>query len=152
VGVLYDYFRAVDVATAIAIVAKGGPASRGREHQGIDVVEAKGVDDAVILGKLIALARGAEWDLKTSDSALVWTEDEAEGPWLTALADSTRDTLGSIQDDQLDELAAGWSQIEEFTRFSPVSADELRPGVVDFVGLARRALDAGDHLYCWMCL
>jgi hypothetical protein len=135
----------------MAIVATSGPASRGREHEDIDVVDAKGIDSAVIFGKLVALARGTEWNVKTSGTSLVWSEDE-EGPWLEALADSTRDTLASIQDEQLDELAARWSQIEDFTRFSPVSADELRPGVVNFVRLARRALDAGDHLHCWICL
>ena len=151
-GVLFDYFRAADNVKAIAIVAVDGPASRGREHEGIDVVDAKSIDSAVIFGKLIALARGTEWNVKTSGTSLVWSEDEAEGPWLEVIADSTRGTQASIQDEQLDELAEGWSQIEEFTRFSPVSADELRPGVVNFVRLAQRALDAGDHLYCWICL
>lgn len=151
-GVLYDYFRAAADATAIAIVENGGPASRGREDEGVDVVDAKGIDHAVILGKLIALAHGVTWNVKTSDSTLVWSYDEDEGPWLIALVDSTRDTLAAVPDAQMPDLAAGWSQIEEFTRFSPVTAEQMLPAVTEFVGLARRAVDAGDHLYCWCCL
>ncbi|WP_326550947.1 hypothetical protein [Micromonospora sp. NBC_01813] len=49
-------------------------------------------------------------------------------------------------------LSARWGQIEEFARNGPLPADQLVPVIEAIAGLARRARDAGDHLYCWCCL
>ncbi|MEV0720385.1 hypothetical protein [Asanoa sp. NPDC050611] len=55
-GVLYDYFRAPDAAAVATLTDEtdGGPGAWG----GVEpVVDAKGIDLAVNLGKVVAFAR-----------------------------------------------------------------------------------------------
>jgi hypothetical protein len=62
----------------------------------------------------------------------------------------TRDSLASVDDEQLPALAAQWAQIEEFG--SGLDAEDVRPLIQELAGLARRAHDSGDRLYLWCCL
>ena len=34
----------------------------------------------------------------------------------------------------------------------PLPDDAMLPVIYNIAGLARRARDAGDHVYCWSCL
>ena len=51
----------------------------------------------------------------------------------------------------MDRMAGRWAGIEEFGSVGP-EPDVLREFLGQLVGLARRARDGGDQLYCWMCL
>lgn len=171
-GVLFDYFRASDpVAAASVMELPAGPLVPGDEGQPpFDGVDAKGIDPAVVLGQLVAIARGVPWSTETvtsrsvrppPDTAPVSVEQAAElsedspwftGPWVEELDDLTRDTLADISDSRYGEIAARWAQIEGFAHYSDIIEDSLSPLVADLSGLARRARDAGHRLYCWSCL
>lgn len=62
---------------------------------------------------------------------------------------SVRDTLADTNDADVPKLAAEWSSAEEFYG---ASTETLQPLVERLIRLARRARDAGEQLYCWMCL
>ncbi|MFG6196113.1 hypothetical protein [Nonomuraea sp. JJY05] len=55
-----------------------------------------------------------------------------------------RDTLADVDDERLPELARQWAGAAE--------AGNLLSLVEAFVGLARRAREADELLYCWMCM
>jgi hypothetical protein len=155
-GVLCDYFRAADDEAARKLMAAtgGGPVVTDGPPLA-DAVEAKGIDPAVILGKLVGLALGVPWSTDLTRAHLVWPENaeddpEYAGPWVTGVNDQTRDALAGIGEDRAPELAECWGQIEEFSRYADLSA--LQPLVRDFAGLASRARTAGESLYCWICL
>jgi hypothetical protein len=163
-GVEFDYFRAPDAQTAKqAIDRLGGPLL---PEPAFDGVEAKWIEPRVILGKLVALIRGVPYELDMVRTIGVWpppesapkTEEEYEalpddspwkddGPLLEELDLQTRDTLASVNDGQVPALAAQWVQIEEFR--NAADPEYMRSLIQELVGLARRARDGGDKLYCW---
>jgi hypothetical protein len=118
----------------------------------VDAVDLKGIDPTVTLGRLIALARGVAWDVGLVATELLWSGDEQEGPWLTSIGDAARDTLASIASSDVPSLTEQWGQTEELARNGPWPAHQLLPIIDQVAGLARRAHDAGDHLYCWCSL
>jgi hypothetical protein len=166
VGVLFDYFRAPDAKTAARAMQL--PAGPLLPEPAFDGVEAKGIDPAVALGKLVALIRGVPWDVDLVRLVLVWPPPETQpaseeeydalpedspwkgGPMLEELNRDVCDTLATVDDARLAALAAQWAQIEEF--HNTMSADDALSLIKDLVGLARRARDAGDRLYCWSSL
>ncbi|MFY1653702.1 hypothetical protein ACN27J_22820 [Solwaraspora sp. WMMB762] len=160
-GVLYDYFRSVDDDAAIALMDEldGGPVARAAGSGGIDgaggvavdAVDLKWIDPPVALGQLVSFVRDAPWRASLVQSRLIWNPEE-HGPWLFGLDDAARDTLASISGGQLPELSARWGRIDEFAHSGPLPEGELVPVIEAIAGLARRARDAGDHLYCWCCL
>lgn len=162
-GVVFDYFRASDAKTAKqAIDRQGGPLF---PEPAFDGVETKGIDPQVILGSLVAFIRGAPYELEMVRTVGVWpppesapkTEEEYEalpddspwkdGPLLEELDLQTRDTLASVNDGQVADLAAQWVQIEEF--HNAADPEEMQLLIEELVGLARRARNSGDLLYCW---
>ncbi|TYB39590.1 hypothetical protein FXF50_04160 [Micromonospora sp. AP08] len=153
-GVLYDYFRAADDAAAVRLMDEldGGPVAVSGDGGAVDAIDLKGIDPAVILGQLVSLVRGVDWEVDTIVSGLLWSGDEQEGPWLMSIDCATRDTLASIDDAQVRELSARWGRIEELAWGGPPADDEMRPVIEQIAALARRARNAGDNLYCWCCL
>nr|MDT0663362.1 hypothetical protein [Micromonospora sp. DSM 115978] len=153
-GVLYDYFRASSDGAAIALMDElvGGPSAFADNGGDVDVVDLKGLDFTVVLGQLVALARGVPWHAGLVGNNMIWSGDDGEGPWLLSIDDATRDTLAGIDDSRLPELSAKWGQIEELARYGPLPESEVRPIIEQIAGLAQRARQAGDHLYCWCCL
>jgi hypothetical protein len=166
VGVLTDYFRAPDAQTALrALDPSDGSLA---PYPTFDRVEAKGIDPNVVLGQLVAFTRRVPWEPNIVGDVPVWPPretrptNEAEynalpedsrwktGPWLTELGVPARDTLATVDDARLPDLAAQWAQIEEFGGFAETG--ELLEIMTDLVALARRARDAGEQLYCWTCL
>ncbi len=141
-GNLCDYFRAPDVEQAAA-VEDGGPIER------FDTVE--GLEPEVVLGQLIAFVRGVEWRPGLSGTSLISAEDSDFDAWVCQFADDVRDTLAGIPDDDVPGLARWWAGIEELARHSGEPLD-LAPDLRELIALARRARDAGEHLYVWMCL
>jgi hypothetical protein len=152
-GVLYDYFRSASDAAAVSLMDElgGGPVATA-DGGAVDAVDLKGIDPTVILGRLVGLARGIPWEVGLVATELLWTGDEQEGPWLTSIGDAARDTLASIGSADARNLSGQWGQIEELARNGPLPNDQLLPIIDRIAGLARRARDAGDHLYCWCSL
>jgi hypothetical protein len=165
-GVLYDYFRASDAkAAGRAMKSRGGP---GFAKPAFDCVETKSIDPAVALGKLVAFIRKVPWEVGIVPTTMVSPPAETApkteaaynklpedsqwktGPWLEELGLNVRDTLASVDDKQFPALAAQWAKIEEFGGVFDVEG--LRRLIRDLAGLARRARDHDERLYCWMCL
>ena len=145
-GVLYDYFRAADDDTAIALMDRthGSPWTAA----GLDLIDLKGLDPAVSVGHLVAAARGTDWDARLVHAAMIWSADE-DGPWLEALTDAARDTLASITEDRAPDLAVRWAELDDHVGWR---AEDAREALDVLTALARRARDAGEHLYCWSSL
>jgi hypothetical protein len=151
VGVLYDYFRTTDDATAATLMESlgpGGPTAVANARLGVDAIDLKGIDPDITLAKLVGFVRGRDWINLRS----LWYEDEQEGPGMMSIDDVTRDALASIITAQMPELSARWGQIDELAWAGPLSEDEMLPAIEKITALAQRARDAGEHLYCWWCL
>lgn len=154
VGVLYDYFRAADDAAAIRLIEDhdGGPVAVRGDDSTVDAIDLKGIEPAVTLGKLVSFVRGISWEVDLVGLRLLWSGHEQEGPWLMSLDNATRDTLATIADAQMPELAARWGRIEELAWADPLPDGQMLPVIEEVVALAQRARDAGENLYCWCCL
>jgi hypothetical protein len=146
---------------AVELVGPLGP------EPAFDGVATKNMDPPVVLGKLVAFIRGVPWGVRVLSIAVVWpsgpkpvTKQEFDqlpedspwrhGPWLHELDKEARDTLASVDNARMPELAVMWANIEELKGY--VSIESMLTLIDDLVGLARRARDAGDHLYCWSIL
>ncbi|MFI2203186.1 hypothetical protein ACH47Z_20840 [Streptomyces sp. NPDC020192] len=163
-GVLTDYFRAADAAAVVRVLERtegGSPVCPG---PGVfDGVEAKRLDPDVVLGELIAAIRRVPWSVDLVTEKSVWpttptpgpdgpASDEdpwATGPWVTELGTGARDTLAGIPDAEVPAAVARWVECEELRG---TRAEDVRPLAEELIRLARRASDAGERLYCWICL
>ncbi|WP_344859121.1 hypothetical protein [Planomonospora alba] len=67
------------------------------------------------------------------------------------LSVNVRDLLAGADDARLPTLVERWAKTEEFSRFGSVDMEYLRSVAEDLVGLARRAKERDQLLYCWMC-
>jgi hypothetical protein len=152
-GVLYDYFRSASDAAAVSSIDEldGGPVATAN-GDAVDAVDLKGVDPAVILGRLVGLASGVPWKVNLVATELLWSRDEEQGPWLISIGDAARDTLASISSTHLLDLSMQWGQTDELAWNGPLPEDQMMPAIGQIAGLARRARDAGHHLYCWCSL
>ncbi|MBO0869819.1 MAG: hypothetical protein J2P15_14765 [Micromonosporaceae bacterium] len=157
VGVLYQYFRVRDdeAAVALMVMTGGGPVVQHGDESVVDAIDAKGIDPPSLLGQLVAVAANVEWTVELIEEELIWQiglreDPEYEGPWVSRLGDPARDTLAAIAEESIDNLATEWAAQAE--SWGGAGADVLRPLVADLMGLARRAGEAGEHLYCWSCL
>ena len=85
-------------------------------------------------------------DVKDGRILVTLGEDEFV---LVSVAVEARDALAGADDRRLVELAVRWSQVEEMTGDHDDS--NMLVGVLeDLRGLARRASEKGDRLYCWV--
>ncbi len=149
-GVHYDYFRAVDDATAKRLgQVVGGPAASG--HPG--TVETKWVDPQVRVGRLVARVREAEWSLDVARPTMVLPEEPAgpdnwDVPAVWLLSDQVRDDLASVTDARRVELGRWWATTEEFVmdRVDASYVDEL---CTSMLTLCRDARAESEHLYVW---
>jgi hypothetical protein len=137
-----DYFRAPSTEQAAAVV-DGGPIER------FDTVAGREPD--VVLEQLIAFVRGVEWRPGLSGTSLISAEESEFDAWVCQFADDVRDLLAGIPDEDVPALARWWAGIEELAPHTGEPLD-LAPELAELVALARRAKDAGQHLYVWMCL
>lgn len=146
---LFDYFRAPDAdAVRRVLDADDGSTPVGTAFDG---VEAKGVDPTVVLGRMIAAIRQVPWSSDLVDDRLVWPaggEEDADfdGPWVTELDTSVRDALA--QADDLPRVAQEWARIEEHD----IDVAHAQEFIESMVGLARRAREAGELMFCWTSL
>lgn len=154
-GVLTDYFRAADRDAARDLLGERelGPLAPVPGLPAVDGVEATGVDPDVVLGALVAAIPGAG-AAAGAGTPLVWPDEDdhealAEGPWVVEVDDAVRDVLARVDETSAEAVALRWAAADEL---DGTLADDLRPLVLDLAGLARRAADAGERLYCWTCL
>ncbi|MFJ9692855.1 hypothetical protein [Kitasatospora sp. NPDC101183] len=149
-GVLTDYFRAPDAAVVVRELE-----AREGFRPDFDGVQAKRIDPGVVLGGLVAALNGEPWRVDLVEETLVWpTEsadpaDQQDGPWVTELGDATRDTLAGADEGRLPAAVEEWSRSEELDGADP---SDLLPLAEELIALARRAREAGERLYCWICL
>ncbi|MFE9853656.1 hypothetical protein ACFYPN_33415 [Streptomyces sp. NPDC005576] len=163
-GALTDYFRAVDAASVVEELKRadgGSPLSAGLPV--VDGVEAKHVDPTVVLAMLIAAIRQVQWRVDLVEEVPLWPtspvpgpdglEDEDDpwvtGPWVSELNPLVRDTLAAVRDSEVPTIVARWVQAEEL---HGARVQDMQPVAEELILLARRALEAGEQLYCWMCL
>lgn len=157
-GVLYDYFRAADpVAVAALMDLHEATSPANLDGWPTPVVELKAVDPTVVLGQLIGFITGAEHSGRLAGERLVWPaggeqDVDHEGPWVTVLADAARDALAGLDAARLPELAARWARIEEFGGYREGDEEFAAATIAELSGLCRAARDAGEHLFCWICL
>jgi hypothetical protein len=143
---LFDYFRA-PAADAVRQHMEADATSPLATFDGADF---RNIDPTVVLGQLIAFATGRPWSPSLTGDTLIWPADpcDHEGPWVTVLADETRDALATIPAAQLPNLAERWSAIDELT----ADPDSLRPVIERFTALAAEARTHDESLFCWMSL
>ncbi len=163
-AVLTDYFRAPDAESVVQALkrAEGGPLV-GTRRPAFDGVEAKGVDEGVVLGQLIAAIKQVPWSVDLVEVRMVWpatpapgpgaAADEndpwATGPWVSELHNSARDALAGVRDADVPKVVNEWVQAEEL---HGAGVDDMEPLAEQLIKLARRARDVGEQLYCWSCL
>jgi hypothetical protein len=148
---LFDYFRAPDADAVRRVVDAGdGCTPMGEVFDGID---ARRVDPAIVLGMLIAAIRQVPWSPDLVRERLVWPAGgeqdlDHEGPWVTELNASARDALAEAGD--LPRVAREWARIEELGGHLDVA--EAQAFIETMAGLARRAREADELMFCWMSL
>jgi hypothetical protein len=138
---LADYFRAPDVAAAQEHLTDHDGASPLDTFDGADL---KNLDPTMHLSRLLALMTGRPYSLDLAVSNLVWEHPSSEGPWVVVFDDEVRDTLAGIPAGRLPDLAAQWA--------AALEAHDLLGPAQQLTGLATRARDAGEPLFCWMAL
>ncbi|WP_219506017.1 hypothetical protein [Nonomuraea ceibae] len=165
-GVFYDYYRAVDRESAVLRPDSPRAVTNPMADAPLfDAIAAKWIDPVVILGKLVALAKGIPFDSDSTQTVTVYpapdgapTTDEEwdalpetspylEGPNIEELPVDVRDTLATIPSADLNDIVQQWEQIEEFARMPP-AAGYLLEVITGLRGLAQRAQKADQMIYC----
>jgi hypothetical protein len=154
-GVLTDYFSAPsDAAAASALDRVGGPGQPAAGPSPLppfDTFQSKGLDPAVIMGKLEEALTGQDYRVitaRTQHGRMV-AKGGAHGPWVAKVSSPLQAALSQADSSKLARAAAQWSQAEELRG---ASAEDLTPILEELSGLARRATARDEHLYCWVCL
>ena len=73
-----------------------------------------------------------------------------DGPWIVHLSAELRDALADAQASRLPVVVERWVRTEEF--WDQATATEVLPFLDEVTALAGRARQAGERLYCWICL
>jgi hypothetical protein len=148
---LFDYFRAPDAdAVRQMMDAGGGRTPVGNVFDGID---AKGVDPTVVLGMMIAAIQQVPWNPDLVTDSRVWPagreqDPDYDGPWVSELNTSARDVLAQAGD--VARVAREWAQIEELG--GNVDVADAQAFIESIVGLARRAREVEELMFCWISL
>jgi hypothetical protein len=148
VGVLYDYFRAPDASTAAAVLERRGGPMGGPDAPVLDAVDGKGFEPTVMMGTLQSLLTGVPYDELPSEGLVAMKG--TDGPWVWQLPEELRDALADAPAGRLPAVAEQWVRTEEF--WDQVTASEVLPFLGEVTALARCARQAGERLYCWVCL
>jgi len=157
-GVLFDYFRAPDEEVALSLHRHPAGLVEAVAATGGSILDIKGVDPVVMLGKLAGLLSGASYEemlitgIPTShipSPELLTAEHDPNA--LVELSAVVRDTLAGASDAALAEATPIWAGIEEFGSSTWRGSDEVRPIVDELVELAREATENGQMIYCSIC-
>ncbi|GAA4567931.1 hypothetical protein [Planotetraspora kaengkrachanensis] len=164
---MYEYYRAADRDAAL-VDAESPRVIEPGVARGFDAVDAGKIDPENEFCRLVAMILDVPYSLDLVGLTYLYPPPEGaprspeeadalpegspylEGPGIAEFAVRVRDALAEVEDDRLPVLAARWSGIEEFRRYSGTTPDELLSLIEDFVGLARRAKAHDQMLYCWM--
>ncbi|WP_328923520.1 hypothetical protein OG429_02010 [Streptomyces sp. NBC_00190] len=121
------------------------------------------MDPAVVLAMLTAAIRQVQWRVDLVEETTVWPTsavpgpDDPEdadnpwvtGPWVSELNPLVRDTLAAVRDSEVPAIVSRWVQAEEL---HGAHAGDMQPVAEEIIRLGRRAREAGEQLYCWVCL
>lgn len=155
-GVYFVYFRAEDDEHAEATHAlPGGPL--GGDEPGFDGIETKAVFPDPHVAQLVARVAGVPYERSETTSWGLWPPPDTPPPvdesslWLTdpgveRLATRVRDVLAGLDAADVARIAAAWADDVSH----PV--DAAAEIITRLAGLARRARDGGQELYCWSSL
>ncbi|GAA1937964.1 hypothetical protein [Kitasatospora viridis] len=162
-GILCDYFRAPDAEAVRRVLelTEGSSPVIG-EDAAFDGIDAKGIEPSVVLGQLIAAIEQAPFDPARQDTA-VWPlgpepgpgmipdDDDpwSTGPWVFELDPRTCAALAGVADTDALAIATRWARAEEL---HPARPETLREVLDELSALARRAREADERVYCWICL
>lgn len=170
-SVFCEYYRAADRAAAMVQPDRSRVIDDPEYGvAGFDAVETKGIDPQVILGQLVAFIGDVDFSFDLVDAVPLYpsypdpapqTDEEwdalpEDSPYLGGAAIyelpvNARDILAGADDSSLPAVAERWTKIEEFSFHSSDDDREYMLSLVkDLVGLARRAKECDQLLYCWM--
>lgn len=115
-----------------------------------DTVPLAGIDPLVQLASLETLLTGRPYDDVVADPRcghVVASQDGTEREVVTVTR-TLRDALAMATDRELTGIADRWARAEHsWGRMDPVA---LAAGLLQLAGLARRAYERGQELYCWL--
>jgi hypothetical protein len=150
VGVLFDYFRAPDASTAVAMLERVGGPMAGPDAPLLDAVDGKGIDPEVMMRTLQSLLTGIPYDELPWGEMLAMTPGRKDGPSVWRLTVELRDVLAEAEVGRLPAIAGQWVCTEEFG--DRTTAADVLPFLYEVTAMARRARQAGELLYCWCSL
>jgi len=172
VGADQVYFAAPgDTEAAEALVRPGGPLGWpevvGHRRVGFlrkepvvtelgpayDGFAVRGYDPVVTMGTLEALLTGRSYDAVSEDPRQgdTVTPDPPEGRIVVTLTDTLRDALAAADEARLADVAREWGETEELADggWGPSPSEAHLDFLHRLQGLARRATDGGQRLYCY---
>lgn len=127
-------------------------------------INATGMDHDDLLPELIAVIRRVPMSKDLVQTALTWPASElpdpaeltgddpwSQGPWVTEFDMGVRDTLASVGDAELSDVAIRWGSIPAVRKRS-VTPDVVLDLVERLVRFAREARTNDERLYCWVSL
>lgn len=152
-----DYFRAPDRTTALFLHFPEYWTDTALPDA--EAVRLKSIDPYVMLGRLVSLllSRATFEDVLFSgfperdvpEPELLTPEDD--DPVIVELDVLVRDTLAKATQAEMDAAAPLWAQTEEFVGNPSLDLPEVRRSAADLAGLAGRAREAGQMMYCLIC-
>ncbi|MFF5211012.1 hypothetical protein [Streptosporangium sp. NPDC000396] len=164
-----EYYRAANREVAIMQPKHSRViADPSRGVPKFDAVETQWIDPHVILGQLVAFLGDVDFSLDLVDTVTLYPSPEGapqsdeewdalpedspylDGPGINELSVNVRDILAGADNSRLPAAAEQWAKIEEFSSSSPVDMEYLLSLTEDLVGLARRAKENNQMLYCWI--
>lgn len=149
VGILSDYFSAASDEVAAAVIdVSGGPCAAADPD--LEVLELKGLEPWVLLGKLEGLLTGRDYESVTENPR--WghaVADRDDGELLVvAVTDEMQAALATSSEAELRRVAVPWSQVEEF--WGSTEPSDLAEILFELAQLARAATARRERLYCWV--
>jgi hypothetical protein len=119
-----------------------------------DTVEVKGIDPVVMISTLEAILTGVSYEEIIAGPRAGQVLDDRDGGerLIVALSDEIQEALASADQETIDRVVPEWLRTEEFGMTAGWSVPDVARIVGDLAGLARRAKERGDKLYCWVCV
>ena len=169
-GLLYDYFAAVDDRLAATVIdLDGGPTTASQPGSpprrpfrrktstpvgtvALDIVADTGIDPFVQMATLEALLTDRTYDEVLGDVLhhRVVAERNSGAVQVVTLTDVLTRALADADDDRLAAVAIPWSRTDEF--LGGADPTELAILLQELAALTRRARDRGERIFCWACV
>lgn len=175
-GLLTDYFAASNDEAAAAVLNRvGGPTSQQRsivrtatKKRGLfgkkpsasvvetvadarltpfDTVELGGIDPIVQMATLEEILTGRTYGEVVGENRIVADADGGE-QLIVVLSTALTVALSEATDTTLEDAAVRWSQTEEF--WGAADRADLAEQLRELGALARRTIEGGNKIYCWL--